>query len=66
MEDYIEEEELASGCCSDNCQNPGAPEYGKCWKKKNNSGCCGLVGLDGKDHEEEEIVRVVRSTRSRS
>ena len=63
--DQFEEERVGSGCCGDNCLNPGAPEYGKCWKKKNNSGCCGLVGVDGEDHKKEETVRVVRSTRRR-
>jgi hypothetical protein len=24
----------------DNCTVPGSPEYGKCWKSANNSGCC--------------------------
>lgn len=32
-------------CCSDlgfinNCTIEGQPEYGKCWKPENNSGCC--------------------------
>lgn len=27
-------------CCStNNCNNPNAPEYEKCWKRANNSGC---------------------------
>ena len=62
----MEDERLASGCCGNNCLNPGAPEYGKCWKKKNNSGCCGLVGVDGKEHEEKDVVKVVRKTNTRS
>jgi hypothetical protein len=32
-------------CCGDNgfinnCKVPGNPEFGKCWKCKNNTGCC--------------------------
>jgi hypothetical protein len=27
-------------CYSNNCKIPGNPEYGKCWKSKNNTGCC--------------------------
>lgn len=26
-------------CGANNCHNPQAPEYGKCWKSKNNAGC---------------------------
>jgi hypothetical protein len=26
-------------CFNDNCKNPQAPEYGKCWKPENNAGC---------------------------
>ena len=27
-------------CYMNNCKFEGNPEYGKCWKPKNNSGCC--------------------------
>jgi hypothetical protein len=37
---------FACGCgnttpcgCNRNCEDPQAPEYGKCWKSQNNSGC---------------------------
>ena len=28
-----------SGCFTGNCTNPGQPEFNKCWKAENNSGC---------------------------
>lgn len=27
-------------CYQNNCKFPGNPEFGKCWKPENNSGCC--------------------------
>lgn len=42
-------------CCGDNgfinnCKVPGNPEFGKCWKCKNNTGCCtyGSCGCEEK------------------
>jgi hypothetical protein len=37
-------------CFNDNCKNPQAPEYRKCWKPKNNSGC----GCNSKNHSQPE------------
>jgi hypothetical protein len=31
---------FACDCFNNNCKLMGSPEYGKCWKSKNNSGCC--------------------------
>jgi hypothetical protein len=31
---------FACNCYMNNCLTSGNPEYGKCWKPKNNTGCC--------------------------
>ena len=56
-------------CCQNNCQNPQAPEFGKCWKGENNVGCCGNCGTD--DYISTEgggvgRIRVVKSHLTRS
>jgi hypothetical protein len=39
-EGFLSRKYFACNCYSNNCLTPGNPEYGKCWKPKNNTGCC--------------------------
>lgn len=43
-------------CYMNNCKFPGNPEYGKCWKSKNNSGCCTYGSCSNKKQEPAKKV----------
>jgi hypothetical protein len=43
-------------CYSNNCKIPGNPEYGKCWKSKNNTGCCTYGSCANSESENSKKV----------
>ncbi len=43
--------------CNRNCKNPQAPEYGKCWKPENNSGC----GCNSKPSDCETVASTTQT-----
>ena len=43
-------------CYKNNCTIEGSPEYGKCWKPENNSGCCSYGSCAGNKKESSSTV----------
>lgn len=54
---------IACDCYMNNCTNPQSPEYGKCWKPENNTGCCTYGSCKNKD--EITPTKVERSCNTR-
>lgn len=53
-------------CCGDNgfvnnCLIPGNPEFGKCWKCKNNTGCCSHGSCSCEELPKKQVVLPCRT-----
>lgn len=53
-------------CCGDNgfinnCKVPGNPEFGKCWKCKNNTGCCTYGSCGCEEPPKRQVVLPCRT-----
>ena len=49
---------FACDCFNNNCKLMSSPEYGKCWKPKNNSGCC-AYGSCAKDDVAPDVKKPI-------
>lgn len=58
QDEFLARKYFACNCYNNNCLTSGNPEYGKCWKPKNNTGCCtyGSCASDDKSTKSQAPV----------